>query len=117
MNNNIRTILKDKGIRYSIIITCIVLVLELITVVFLFPKFPPVIPLFNSLSWGKDRLVPSPVIFAAPVFLVLMALCNIFITSISYRRHALLARMITINLLLTVLLSLVALAQILLLIF
>lgn len=117
MSDNIKNLFMDKGIRYAVFVSIAILVIELIVITIFFPKFPPLIPLFNSLSWGKDRLAFSQFIFTIPLFLFIICVANITFASFSYRRHVLLSRMVTINLLLTVSLSLIALGQILLLIF
>lgn len=117
MNGNLKYIFADKGIKYAFFGSVLILIIEVFFISFFFSKFPPLIPLFNSLSWGKDRLAVSQFIFIIPVFLFLITMINIAFASVSYKKNALLSRMVAINLLLTVVLSLVALVQIFLLIF
>lgn len=117
MNSSIKVLFIDKGIKYAIFLSIALSLLEIVSLVFFYKIFPPVIPLFNSLTWGRDRLVPSVIIFAVPVFLLMVHMINITSAAFFYKKHALLSRMIIVNLLLVVGISFVALGQILLLIF
>ncbi len=117
MSSNIKILFLDKGIKYAIFLSIILLLLEIVSLIFFYKKFPPIIPLFNSLAWGKDRLALSIVIFSVPIFLIVVHAVNIISAGFFYRKHALLSRMIIVNLLLVVGISFVALGQILLLIF
>lgn len=117
MNSSIRILFSDKGIKYAIIGAVFLFVIELIGIILIYPNLPPLIPLFNSLSWGSDRLTYGQFIFAIPAILVIITFVNIVFAAVSYRKHALLSRMVAVNLLLTVILSIIALAQIILLIF
>lgn len=117
MKDNIKLITQDKGIRYAILFAGIILLFEIILLLLLYPRLPPLVPLFNSLSWGRDRLVPGWFLFGVPVFLFLFFIVSILFLRIAYKKHALLARMLFINLLLSVFLSVVAMLQIFLLVF
>jgi hypothetical protein len=117
MNNSIKILLSDKGIKYAIFLSTSILLLEIVSLIFFYKKFPPIIPLFNSLAWGRDRLAPSFIIFSVPAFLVVVHVMNVTSSAFFYKKHALLSRMIIVNLLLVVGISFVALGQILLLIF
>lgn len=117
MSVNLSFIRADRGIKYAVVLTGVVLLIETVVSIFLYTKFPPLIPLFNSLSWGRDRLAPSFFIFTIPAFILSIMIANIFFASVSYKKHALLSRMVSINLVLISALSLVALGQIFLLIF
>ena len=117
MRDNFKTILADNGIYYTLLFATGILVIQVVGLAFVYSKLPPVIPLFNSLSWGKERLVPSIFIFTVPAFLLATCLFNIVYLSIAHKKHALLSRMLSVNLLLAVVLSFIALIQILLLVF
>ena len=117
MKDNFRIIYLDKGIRYSLFISVFILTIITLVLLFVYTKLPPVIPLFNSLTWGSERLAARLIIFGIPVSLILMSVLNVFLSRIAYKRRALLSRMLSLNLLLVVVLSTVALVQILFLVF
>lgn len=107
----------DKAVKYSLIASGIIFILLLGLLGFEYNKLPPVIPLFNSLPWGRSRLMPSQFIFIIPAFLISVALVNMVFFRVLYRKYTLLARMLSVNIFLAVLLSIFACIQILLLVF
>lgn len=117
MKNNIRKALSDKGIGYALIFSFVLLLIQVVLVSFEYFKLPPLVPLFNSLSWGNDRLTFRVFVFFVPLLLLSTGILNIGIAAASYRKHILLSRMLSYNLLLCAILSTIALAQILFLVF
>lgn len=117
MKDNFNIISKDKGIRYALILCFGILVLQVVTLFFARSILPPVIPLFNSLVWGRDRLAEKDFIFLIPVFLICMSILSIIGTGVTYKKHALISRMLILNLLLSSLLCTIAIIQIFLLVF
>lgn len=117
MKDNLKIISKDKGIRYALLFCFGALVLQMVTLFFVRNILPPVIPLFNSLVWGRDRLAERDFIFLIPVFLICMSILSIIGMGIAYKKHALISRMLILNLLLSTFLCTIAIIQIFLLVF
>lgn len=117
MNDSIKTILSDKGSRYALLAAIFILLFEVGLVILRFTALPPLLPLFNSLSWGDQRLAVREIIFLIPFLLLVIGMVNIILASKAYRKHALLSRMLSYNVLLCSLLSVIALIQILFLVF
>lgn len=117
MKNNIKKALSDKGIGYALIFSFILLVLQVGLVSLEYLKLPPLVPLFNSLSWGNDRLAFRVFVFFVPLLLLSMGIFNIGIAASFYKKHILLSRMLSYNLLLCAVLSTIAVVQVLFLVF
>lgn len=110
-------ILHDNALKYSFFSSTGLFVLFMIVFIFQYGKLPPLVPLFNSLPWGKSRLVPVQIIFLVPTFLIVISGFNLFLTHRLYKRYTILARMLSVNILLAVILALIAYIQIILLVF
>lgn len=114
MRENFKYIFLDKSIKYSVLLSIILTVAQALALIGVYQFFPPVIPLFNSLPWGEDRLAPREYIFLVPLFIMAMLIVNIYLAILANKR-ILLSRMVSLNVLLSALLSVVALIQILIL--
>lgn len=117
MKNSFNGLLTDRGILYATILSFCFLLFQISLVGYQYIKLPPVIPIFNSLSWGNERLASSYSVFFIPGILLLLGICNYIFASKFYKRHALLSRMLSYNLLLCAALSTLAVIQILFLVF
>lgn len=117
MNASFKNIVRDKSIRYSMLLTGVFCMLQVIGMGVFFFRIPPVVPLFNSFPWGNDRLAPVQVFFMVPIVLFLCAIINALFAATEHKRFALISRMLSLNILLVSVLSAIAVAQILLLIF
>lgn len=116
MKNNFNVIFSDRVVLYALILSFLFFLCQIALIGFQYLKLPPVIPLFNSLSWGNERLASTYVIFLVPVVLLIIGVCNFSFAQRFYKKHALLSRMLSYNLLLCTILSVIALIQILFLV-
>lgn len=117
MNGRINLLLKDSGTKYFLLLCIVFIIAQIILTGFFYSKLPPLIPFFNSLPWGTERLSPPLFIFAVPAGVIIILLLNIYISTRIYLKHALIARILMVNVFLISLLGLMAIAQMLLLIF
>lgn len=117
MRDNFKLLISDTIIRFSIFVSCILILLQIVIVVFFWGKAPPYVPFFNSQPWGEERLVSSGVIPFLPAVLFLVFLLNNVCSGILYKKHTLIARMLSINSFLFVFLGFLAYIQILFLIY
>lgn len=84
------------------------LVLILITVIYIaitFNRLPPLIPVFNQLPWGEERLSSAPGIFIPSLIASIMFFINMFLSIVSYSTSPLISRFIAITSFLTALLT------------
>lgn len=117
MKENFREVIHDKLIRITSGAS-VVLLVGLILTFFLFQqKLPPVVPFFNSLPWGVERLAPVSAVMLVPPVLIAIFLLNNLLTVALYKRHTLVARILSFNALLFIFLGLMAYIQIVLWIF
>ena len=117
MKNNFKVLLSDPIIKIAFYIAIILVFLQAILTGIFFNNLPPVIPFFNSQPWGEARLFSSWGILFIPIALLLGFCINTVIASVFYSKHVLIARMITFNGLLFVVLGFLAFLQIVLLVF
>lgn len=99
------------------VVAFFILLAQFFIVAFLYFRLPPLIPLFNSLAWGRERLAQKELIFFVPFFLVSIAALNIFFSTMYYKKQALLSRMLSFNVLLLCILGSISIAQIFFLVF
>lgn len=117
MRGKFKIILKDQFTRISFIFSTLFLIIVLGIIFVSYNNLPPLIPFFNSMPWGEDRLLASGFVIFLPAILVIVYLGNIFQAVISYSRYVLIARILMINTFLFILLGLLAYLQILFLTF
>lgn len=117
MRDNINLVFRDNGMKYLLFISFFIFIAQIGGVFLLYLKLPPLLPFFNSLSWGRERLIQKEFIFILPVVLVIFFVVNIFLSGVFYKKQALLSRMLSFNLLLISVLSIIALVQIFFLVF
>lgn len=117
MKNSYKIIFADRVVFYALIFSFFGILVQTIFSGIQFINMPPIIPLFNSLSWGQERLVNKIFIFSVPGFLLLTVLVNFFFVSQLYKKNPLLSRMLLFNVLLGVFLSGIATVQIFFLVF
>lgn len=106
MKKNFKTLRKDKLVFRLFILSFLILLTTFIICLLNYSKLPPLLPIFNQLSWGMDRLAFTPGIFIPPVLSLLIFITNIFLSAFSYEKSPLLARLFAVTTTLTSLLTL-----------
>ncbi len=109
--------LTDNFIRISSGLCLLFLIPTTIVIVLSYEKLPPLIPLFNSMPWGEERLYSSTINIFFPLMLLSIFVINFAIGSFIYKKFALVARILSFNSLLFIALAFLAYIQILFLIF
>ena len=71
----------DKIANYSFKFTLVVIIASLFFLFFSWSKLPPEVPLFYSLPWGKEQLVPPYFLWFLPLSSHLLLLLNSFLAS------------------------------------
>ena len=77
--------------------TKFVLFISIFTIAYLayqFQSLPPQVPLFYSLPWGQDRLVPPIILFLLPSASLFWHVINILATSNSTDKHLVFAQLL-----------------------
>lgn len=117
MKEKFRYLLGDNFAKVSFLCSLFFLLPLIVLIVFTVNKFPPMVPLFNSMPWGEERLAPSFAIYTLPIVLILIFTINVIGAALLYRRYTLIARILLFNTALFLMLSTLAYLQILFLSF
>jgi len=111
MNGLIKQLSIDKTIWWSTLLSVFLLLLSLLLVLFFYQSLPPLIPLFNQLPWGIERLGPKINLLFPIILTLILLLCNTALTKYIYERMVITTRMLSITSLLASLITLIFIAR------
>lgn len=94
MKNLINNLQADKLTFRGFIISFLLTFFTCLYIVINYANLPPLIPIFNQLPWGDNRLTPTIGIFIPIVTFITIFILNILFTSIIYSKNPLIARFI-----------------------
>lgn len=117
MNGNFNLLWRDKLIRLTLLLSIVLSVATTILIALFYHKLPPLVPFFNSMPWGRERLAPVYYIGTLPLVFLIVLILNNFMSIAIYQSHTLLARILSMNGFLFVLFGFLAYLQILFLVF
>lgn len=117
MKEKFSLIISDQFIRICLLLSFIFLIPLIVIIIATHPNLPPLIPFFNSMPWGEDRLVFSGVTIFLPLLLLVIFISNLMLATFAYSKYVLVARIVLFNCFLFLLLGLLAYLQILFLTF
>lgn len=111
MKNLFKYVKIDKIIKWSFQLSAILLVGQIVYTAFSYFSLPPLVPLFNQLPWGEDRLGQKYEIFLPSILAVVFLICNLFLINNLYEKLPLLSRILSITTLLISILSFIFILQ------
>lgn len=117
MRQKFRVLLSDQFIRFSLLLSLLFLIPLIVIILVTYTSLPPLIPFFNSMPWGEERLSYSNITIFLPVILLGVFIGNVLQAAFSYSKYVLVARIVLFNSFLFLLLGLLAYLQILFLTF
>lgn len=117
MKGKLNKIFLDRSIKYSILLSSLIIFFQTIILLLSYRFLPPVVPLFNSLPWGEDRLIKKEIIFILPASIILLILINTYFIDRFISKRMILSRMLAANVLLFAAISGIAILQIFILVF
>jgi hypothetical protein len=94
MKEFFKDILGDKTITSAFFINIFVIVTTIVYTLFSYGKLPPLIPIFNQLPWGEQRLGATFTIFIPVLIALLIFAINIFTSASIYKKVPLISRML-----------------------
>lgn len=100
--NNIKA---DKLTFRGFIISFLLIIATAVYILINYRNLPPLIPVFNQLPWGYQRLTQTWGIFIPVAVLILFFIFNIIFTSIVYSKNPLIARIVAATTLLLVVMN------------
>ncbi len=84
----------DKTIASAFLMNVFFIAATIVYILFFYGKFPPIIPIFNQLPWGEQRLGNTFTIFIPVLVALLIFVINIFISSYFYKKIPLISRIL-----------------------
>lgn len=111
MNDVSKLVKADKIIRWGMMLSFILLLLQAGFVALLYLKLPPIVPLFNQLPWGEERLGAKFELLLPVGITILFFIINYFLLRKLYIPMPLVSRIIGITTLLASLLSFIFIAR------
>ena len=96
----------DKIAKWTISLSAIIILIELAFVGLLYNRLPPLMPIFNQLPWGEQRLGSKIEIFIPIGIILLYFTINFLLTAKFHEKLPLLSRMLSITTFLISILSL-----------
>lgn len=113
MKEKFRLMLSDQFVRISLILSVLFIIPSIVIIIASFKSLPPLIPFFNSMPWGEERLASSGIVIFMPILLVVIIISNILQAVFTYKKYVLIARIVLFNSFLFLLLGLLSYLQIL----
>ena len=107
MREHIKTLTADNITRSMMATSIVLFVIQLGIILFSYQNLPPVIPLFNQLPWGAERLGTRLSIFLPFTTALICAFTNLVLASITYNAMPLVARIMGVTSFLVSLLCLI----------
>ena len=94
MKNFIDNIKADKLAFRGFLISLLLTFLTCLYIAVNYNNLPPLIPIFNQLPWGDNRLTPTIGIFIPIIVFIVIFIFNVLFTSIVYSKSPLIARLV-----------------------
>lgn len=94
MKNFFKNIKDDRTIILASLINIFLIISTIIYILFFFGKLPPLVPIFNQLPWGEERLGNTLTIFIPAGVSLFIFVINIFISNFIYKNIPLISRML-----------------------
>ena len=113
MKEKFSLMISDQFVRISLLLSLIFIVPSVVIVLLTYSNLPPLIPFYNSMPWGEERLAPSGITVFIPILLVVIVITNILQAMFTYKKYVLISRIVLFNSFLFLLLALLSYLQIL----
>jgi hypothetical protein len=97
MNGIIKFLSSDRTIWLSTIVSLGLLFISLALSGLFYTNLPPLVPIFNQLPWGTDRLVSKLGLFIPIIISLLILITNVFVTRHIYVKMPITARMLNVT--------------------
>ena len=95
MKNLISNITADKLAFRGFVISIFLALLTVLYILFYYAKLPPLLPIFNQLPWGNNRLVTTLGIFIPLAVFTVIFIFNVLFASLVYSKNPLIARIVS----------------------
>lgn len=97
MSGAIKLLTGDKIAKWSLLASGVLLLVELVYIGFFYLSLPPLLPIFNQLPWGEQRLGSKITIFIPFVLATVFFIFNFMLIYRLHEKLPLLSRMLSIT--------------------
>ncbi len=97
MKEQFNFLLQDRIARVSYLFSLLLIISAFIYIIYIYQKLPPLIPIFNQLPWGIQRLGEKVMIFLPFCINSVLFIINIVFSLRVYKKMPLVVRMISIT--------------------
>jgi hypothetical protein len=94
MKNFFKNIKDDRTIVFAFSINIFLIAAAMVYILFFYRNLPPLVPIFNQLPWGEQRLGNTLAIFIPIGVSLLILIVNIFTSNFIYKDIPLISRML-----------------------
>lgn len=95
MNAFFKPIINDKIIFLGFSVSFFLILVAIIYTILTYQQLPPIIPLFNQLPWGEQRLGDKFQVFLPIILALSLNLLNMFLTTYAYNKIPLISRILS----------------------
>lgn len=106
MRGSFKYLTQDKLLFRLYLLSMVLIFLTVLFIILNYRNLPPLLPVFNQLPWGEQRLSQTPGIFIPSIVATCVLVFNIIAASAVYSRSPLISRMFAVTSFLTSLLTL-----------
>lgn len=97
MKEYLKIISSDKILRFGMLFSGVLIIISLSYSGLMYTSLPPVLPLYNQMPWGEDRLGIKLELFILPALAFFILLLNSLFAYLFYERMPLVSRALAIT--------------------
>lgn len=97
MNAFFKEIKEDQILFRSSILSAIIVFISVIYIFLFYQNLPPLLPIFNQMPWGEQRITGTIFIFTTPAIAILILIVNLIFAKYIYKRIPLIARIFSLT--------------------
>lgn len=106
MNEFFKEVKEDKILLRGSIFSGTLILISLVCIVIYYNSLPPLIPIFNQMPWGEERIAKNIFIFLVPLIAFLVFVANLIFATYVYKKIPLISRLFSMTSLLASILTL-----------
>src|SRR4051812_44750075 len=105
MRKYFRFLIVDKVLQRVFLLSFFLIVITFAYTLFNYSKLPALLPVFNQLPWGEQRLSNTVGIFLPTIVVLVFFVFNVFLSILFYKTSPLLSRLLAVTCFITSLLA------------
>lgn len=97
MNSSFKKIIADKITFWNFFLSLFLVIISIVYASIMYTRLPPVLPIYNRMPWGYQRLGERIEIFIPISLVSIFFIANILLTTYIYNKLPLIARLISVS--------------------